>query len=63
MSKTLQLKVRNKGSGEDASYKNEVNLSDPNLIALALKDLEVMFDAPIQKVCSLLKKKDKTFPI
>jgi len=62
MVRTLQVKVRDKRASEGCSYKNEVDMSNPSMIAIILKDLETMFDAPIQKACKIILEREKTFP-
>jgi hypothetical protein len=59
--KVLQIKLKNKGSNEDCSYKNEINPFDAQMIALVLNDLETMFSIPIKKAVSLMNK-DIKFP-
>lgn len=63
MGKVLNIKVKESGSKEGYSYKNEINLQDPTLLSLILSDLEAMFDAPVRKACLIfLEKKTRAFP-
>jgi hypothetical protein len=63
MAERLLIKVRSKRSGEDNMYRNDINLYDANLLALVLLDLKSEFNAPIDKACSIVLSKSKTFPI
>lgn len=58
----LTVRVSAKRSGQDCIYKNKINLEDPNMIALMLKDLQEQCNAPIHKACLLLVNKPKLFP-
>jgi len=66
MGKQLIIRVREKGIRGDGGYeyKNEVNLSDPNMLSLVLNDLIQMYNAPIEKAMKLMKnnKDDSFFP-
>jgi len=64
MGEILFIKVKEKGSKTGYVYKNQVNLLDLNLLSIILRDLEVNFNAPIEKVCKkYLSDYSRTFPI
>jgi len=62
MGKVLSIKVKERGSRQGVEYKNKIELSNPSLIALALEDLEQMFNAPLRKACKIFLEKEKVFP-
>ena len=62
MARKLLVKVRDRSLHEDCEYKNEIDMSNPKLIALVLLDLEQMFHAPIKKACSMVLSDKKVFP-
>ena len=68
MGMQLVVRVREKGARGDKCYnfKREINLSDPNLLALLLEDLIVEFNLPLQKTLDKMgykvQKDDKFFP-
>lgn len=63
MARTLLVKVRDRReSNEGSQYKNEVDIHNPELIAIVLMDLMDMFGAPIEKACSIILNRKKTFP-
>lgn len=65
MGKILVVKVREKGSKTGDSYKNKINLQDPNQISLVFEDLENIFSAPIRKASRLFldKGRERLFPL
>lgn len=65
MGKLLVIRVKEKNMRGDKcyDYKNSVNLSDANMLALVFLDLINLFNAPINKAVSLLKKQERIFPI
>ena len=64
----LIIRVREKGARGDKCYnfKREVNLHDPNMIALVLSDLISEFNLPLEKTLTKMgyriQKKDDFFP-
>lgn len=61
MGKVLSVKIKN-GKGEEASYKNAVELTNPKLVGLVLSDLELN-GCPIRKAFEFFNKdNDKIFP-
>jgi len=58
----LLVRVRRKGEhGTDRNiYKNDIDINNPQLLALVLQDLETMFNAPIRKAVNLMKKNDNS---
>jgi len=64
MGKQLVIRVREKGARGDKcyEYKNEISLSDPNMLAIVFKDLMDMYNAPIEKALKLTKNEDNFFP-
>lgn len=66
MGKLLVIRVKEKGAKGDRcyEYKNEVNLSDPLLLSIVLKDLMQIYNAPLEKALKLTKssKDEHIFP-
>lgn len=67
MGKLLIVRIKEKGVKGDKcyEYKNEVNLSDPNMLSIVLNDLIRIYNAPVEKALGLTKnhkKEDQYFP-
>lgn len=58
----LLIRVRSRGQhGLDRNiYKNDIDINNPQLLAIVLQDLETMFNAPVRKAVNLMKKNDNS---
>jgi len=60
---TMKFKVdkKVKKRSPDPSYQNVINVKDAKQLALVLEDLELLFDAPVDKAFDLKKNKKSPF--
>ena len=58
----LVVRIKDKAQRRDFEYSNKVDLQNAKLIAALLRDIELQFDAPIEKACKIYLRKDN-FPI
>ena len=63
MGKLLIIRVKEKGVKGDKcyEYKNEINLNDPNMLSLLLKDLMQIYNAPIEKAMKMTHREEDNF--
>ena len=59
---TMKFKVdkKVKKRSPDPSYQNVINIKDANQLATVLEDLELLFDAPIDKAFDIKKNNKKS---
>lgn len=63
MGKILVIRIKERGARGDRcyEYKNEINLSDANMLSIILKDLMEIYNAPVEKALKLAKSEDDHF--
>lgn len=62
MGKILSVNVKSRAHQDSCDYKNKINMEDYKMLALVLKDLKEMFNAPIEKAIQEMNREDKLFP-